>query len=100
MRSLLQKLVVASLVVVGYAVGSSLYFQGDQVAKTEQAVRQMDDDVGAAVQQEQMRRHSRDNNLYLLGWAGVAVVCATLVAEDAVRFCKRTNRSSAPVTAV
>src|SRR5262245_28650626 len=97
MSRFLQKLVLAGLVVAGYAIWSGQHFQQDQVVKTEQAMRQLDDAEGTAVQQAQLRQHSLDNNLYLLGWVGVAVVCVTFFAEDVVRLFRRSAMTVAAV---
>jgi len=89
------KFVICLLLVAGYTIGSNIYFQDQQVAKTERAMKQLDDREGVQVQQEQTKEHNVTNNLFLLGWAGVALLCFLVFLGDLKRMFTNTARTAA-----
>ncbi len=70
------------VMIVGWTVWSSLYVQESQVAKTERAMRQLNDKTGVSAQREMAKEHYLTNNGIMVGWGVVALGCFLVFLGD------------------
>ena len=97
-----QKLAFVVLLLAGYSVASSLFFEQGEIDKTERSLAQMSDDSGRTTEQLK-RQHAFENNGYLLGWLIVGAVSFLVFALDLRRLFKGPAASAlliAPVLAL
>ena len=81
------KLAFVALLFAGYSVGSSLFLQQGETARTEESMAQMSDDSGHTTERLQ-RQHAFENNGYVLGWLTVGVVSLLVFSDDLRRLLK------------
>ena len=73
------KIVLLAIVVAGYSVGTSVWFNHEASAKADLAMKQFSDPNAAT---ELRQAHLIENNLYLLGWALIVFVAGLVFLAD------------------